>query len=85
MEPSVIFSLFTQIIFLIQIVNSLIEIEKCAGLAEQKNFWKKIIEGYDKQQPPPVEMITVFMKVNINVVDNIDVNSGSAKIQFTAW
>jgi hypothetical protein len=79
MKPSVI------LVFFIQSVSSLIEIERCIGLAEQKNFWKRISDGYDKQQPPPAEVITVFLRVNINVVENIDVNSGSAKVQFTTW
>lgn len=66
-------------------VESLIEIEECVGLGEQRSFWEKITNGYNKKQPPNVDVIKVYVRAEIATIQNIDVNSGSTKIYLITW
>lgn len=74
------------IIFIsIPIAKSLIEIEDCSGLKNQESFWEKITHGYNKKQPPDEDMIRVFIRVEIAVVETIDITSASLKLKALTW
>lgn len=78
-------NLSTIVLIFIPIVESLIEVEECVGLAKQRSFWEKITKGYNKKQPPDVNSIKVFIRVEVIAIQNIDTNSGSAKIKAITW
>ena len=69
----------------IPIVNSLITLEQCGGLANKRAYWGNITKDYDKKHPPDIETLHVYIQVEVIEVQNIDVISGSSKVKVVTW
>lgn len=60
--------------------EALDQVNNCTGLSEQTHFWKNLIKGYNKAEPPAVDILNVYVEVYITALVKLDPVSRSGKI-----